>query len=235
MKSAVEEVQTAAAVDFVWPRITIGSNLDALRFAIKNKTFLLLNDRPAIHSYDLGPNGRSLEDDWASCSIELFNLGLHPFGSRIKSIRVDTFQKTIRVHAGSSKYEILYEDINVFGLQNVTGLEDEYTEELLGYRVLDWFDIKKGANISLDQLEDEGCFVKRIQLFTSTRRDGDHASKDLVSESLLTYEQLNSVDYSDTISKFKTIKMLSSAGYGGVELELWKRDVMPVFSLKRLS
>ncbi len=235
MKNVVKEVLTAAAVDFLWPQITIGSNLDALRFAIKNKTFLLLNDRPVIHSYDMGPNGRFLEDDWAFYSTKLFDLGLHPFGNRIKSIRVDTAQKTIRVHTGSSKYEILYERINVFGLQNVTGLEDEYVEELMGYRVLDWFDIKKGANINLDLLEDESCFVKRIQLFPSTRRDGDHASKDLVSESFLKYEQIASADYSDTISKFKTIKMLCSAGYDGVELELWKRDVLPLFTLKRLS
>jgi len=224
--------ETGAAADFQWRNLTVGYDIDAVRFAVKNKTFILLNGHPSIHSYDVDPAGCNLEEEWAKKSVQLYDLGLNPFGDRIKTLRFDTKKKRVKVFTASSKYEILYEHLTVFNLQNVFGLECDFNETLVGYRVLDWFDIKKSADISIDLLEDSTSnFVKKIQLFPSTRRDGAHASKDLVSESFLSREQLNSIDYSDTMARFKTMKMLSSRGVSGVELELWKRDVLPIFTL----
>ena len=43
-----------ADADFYWPEITIGNNLDAVRFAISNKNYLLFNCIPCIFSKPSG-------------------------------------------------------------------------------------------------------------------------------------------------------------------------------------
>ena len=51
--------------DFHWPTISIGNNLDAVRFATTNKTYLLLNGFPDVNSFDLS-GSLALEQSWAT-------------------------------------------------------------------------------------------------------------------------------------------------------------------------
>ncbi len=80
-------------------------------------------------------------------------------------------------------------------------------------------------------MNEEDDFVKSITFFDSCRLDGSRAHKDIVCESRLTREQLNNPDYSDIMSKFKTIYILDRNGIRGLSLNLWKRDVYPIFKL----
>ena len=226
-------------VDYEWDILVIGNNIHAVRYAYENKVPILFNCMPFFHSYEASSNDGfdTLEEEWAFKSYSLYEWCLNPFANSIDKIRIDLGKKKLKVFTSSGpKYEILYQNVFIFSLQGVYGLEHTFDEELLGYRVLDWFDVKRGGTIDLDLLEDKNTnFVKKIQLFTSTRRDGNHQSKDLVSESFLSRDQLNSIDYSDTMSKFKTISALRSNGCPNVKLELWRRDVAPVTSRKSAS
>jgi len=227
----VKPSKTAAGADFQWTAVTIGGSLDALRFATKNKTHLLLNSYPAIHSYDVDSAGNNLEEQWSALSVELYEKGLNPFGGLIQSLRFELDSDTIKVFTLSGNmYRVKYQTCTIFSMQDIAGLDSDFNQVLLGYRVLDWFDIKRHSKIDLTSIEANGEeFAKKIQLFQSSRRDGEHASKDLVVESFMTRQQISSIEYSDTMSRFKAQALLSSHGFPGVELELWKRDVLPIY------
>ena len=61
-----------AGADFYWPEITIGSDLNAVRFAISNKNFLLFNSVPVFNSYDLHGHLDDLESLWARDSYRAY-------------------------------------------------------------------------------------------------------------------------------------------------------------------
>ena len=71
----------------------------------------------------------------------------------------------------------------------------------------------------------------------SERIDGNTQYKDLVSKSTLSKEQLHHPDYSDSMSRLKTIAMMKEAGIKGtsngssqhlpIRIELYRREVQP--------
>jgi hypothetical protein len=110
--------------------------------------------------------------------------------------------------------------------------------EILGYRTLDWFDVRSGMKHDYNYLLDDSEFCKKIHFYLSWRIDGNYDRKDLVCESYLTEEQLNDVNYSDSISRLKVLNMMKEAGIRGtgngvgrwlpIKLELWKREIYPI-------
>ena len=83
------------------------------------------------------------------------------------------------------------------------------------YKVYDWFDVRSGMKHEYDWIEDSSHFVKEILFYPTDRVDGNQVFKDAVSISYLTQAQLNSFDYSDINARFKTLKMMKSAGIRG--------------------
>ena len=85
-------------------------------------------------------------------------------------------------------------------------------------------------------------FVSNIQFFLSKRIDGNQKYYDLLCESFLTEEQLRNIDYSDSISRLKTINMMKEAGIKGkknglgsnvsIKIELWKREIKKLKNIK---
>tara|TARA_R100000008_G_C3583999_1_gene170705 strand:+ start:1946 stop:2674 length:729 start_codon:yes stop_codon:yes gene_type:complete len=217
-------------VDFIWDAVVIGSEINALRFAAKNKIKILFNCFPDIHSYESLPVSRNsfLEDEWAAASYDLSRLGLVPFADRIKTIRVSEKEKILQVNLKSERvYKIKYKDLYLFDIKNVHGLEKYFDQRTVGYRVLDWFDIRKGGSAQFDDIEDDSSdFVKKITFFKSTRLDASkHENVDMVSESFLTAEQLTNPDFTDTMARLKISRIFEDRD---LAIELWKRDVYPI-------
>ena len=236
-------------LEYEWDRITIGSTLDAVLYAFKTKSYLLFNSDPVLYSLDttdveidLGtvkyPKGSLVEDVWATLSYLHGLAGLHPLMDRIQTIRF-VGDETLKITTRNQKvFKINFCEVHIFDLENILGLPPDFAEEVINHRVFDWFDVKSGMLHDFDEItDDKSNFVKKIKFFVSTRQDGNKNKKDLVSESLLSKEQLNSVDYSDTIARLKTIDMMNRAGIKGrkngnntvpVKHELWKREILPI-------
>ena len=226
------------SVDFRWDNVVIGSDPDAVQHAVENKAYILFNRAPYLHSYEdtIYPEFVSLEEQWAHRSYKLYNSCFNPFTNLIKTIRVDNQKKIIKVLTLSDdSYYISFQYLYLFDLENVHGLEDEYSFDITGYRVLDWFDVTGICGAKTFDMFSEDEFVKSIKFFNSCRLDGSRIHKDIVCESRLTYEQLNDPDYSDTMSKFKAMYALDRNGLRGLSLKLWKRDVYPIFKMIVLS
>jgi len=214
-------------VDFVWPDVTIGSTINAVRFAIKNKTNLLLNSFPVVNSYELLPDlVQRREEVWASLAYEAYNLGLVPFSGNIKSVRIEA--DDLKVFTNSEKkYTISYENINLFSLKNVFGLESEFEKNFCYNEVYDWFDVRSGGENPPDFEIPEGSVIQDIKTYPSKRRDG-YEYYDLYSISHLSDNQLVDYEYSDAYIRFMIQKYVKRKE---IELELWKRDVRKVYEI----
>jgi len=214
-------------VDFVWPNVTIGNNINAVRFAIKNKTHLLLNSFPVVDSYELLPDiDISKEEAWASLVYEAYNMGLVPFSGKIKSIRIE--DRVLKVFTKAEKrYTIAYENINLFSLNAVSGLELEFDKDFCYNKVYDWFDVRSGGEKELSFDIPADSVIQSAQSYPSHRRDG-YEYYDIYSISHLSDDQLRNYEYSDTYIKFMLQKF---AKQKNLDLELWKREVRKIYEI----
>ena len=218
--------------DFKWSKVVLGGTIEALTFALENDCHALISSYPNIHSYEKtdNPKYKTLEQEWADKSHRLYTLSHQPFINLIQSLRVDEGEKLITIFTTTNNtYKAKYDELFVYDVMNVSGLEHKYDTKLKGYRVLDWFDATKVGATDLEEIITEDNFVNKITFFNNIRIDGARGYKDLVSESFLTQEQLKNFDYSDTMVRFKTLDILANNGLKNAKLILWKRDVYPVY------
>ena len=216
--------------DYFYDSIVIGNDLNAVQFALKNKSYLLLNSTPGIHSYDRPPSGNhSLEEEWASSVYGLYQMGLCPF-AQIKSLRIIEDEKIVKVFAESEKsYRIKYNKIHILDLENVYGTQ--FTRELVNYRVIDWFDCQGLYDLGFKEITTKDNFVHKIKLFETRRIDGNQKYLDLLCESFLTDSQLKDFDYSDTMVRFKVTDLFKKRGINKIKMSLWKRDIYPIYKI----
>ncbi len=225
MRSVEEPSWTGAVADFHWPQLTIGNTIDAIRFAITNKTYLLFNSFPTFNSYDLFRDLSPVEETWANLVYDAWNQSLVPFPGALEKMRVHGDTLTAHTKNGGV-YNISFEHINLFATKNVFGIEECFSKNFQHNRVVDWFDVVQGGttpcgfDLSLDDS------VQRISFYESSRIDG-RTYYDLYCVSHLTDEQLLNYEYSDTFVKFKIIKSAQKK----LNLSLWKRDVFKVYEI----
>lgn len=241
---------------YEWDEITIGGTLNAVTYALlhSNKILsvhghaLFVND--AFHSdFSLGldfsyKKGSYKYEAHRDITFELALRGQHPFNSNLSAVRVDSDNRSINaITKDGSKIVIKYKKLRIFDTDSISGLPLSCQQEVDKYRVYDWFDVRSGMKHEHDSLEDsQSSFVKKIHFYISQRIDGNKTYKDLIAESELEKEELHNPDYSDSISRLKTINMMKEAGIRGtsnggkqflpIKLELYKREVIPV---KRLE
>ena len=211
-----------SVVDFCWQDVVIGYCLEAVRFAHKCGFFLIKSAPPCHHSYE------GVQEEWAQKAYEIYNTGRSPIVEKVTNLRVSPEDKRITIFTDYDNFIVEYNRLHLFSMDNVFGLEQEAKTKLVGYRVLDWFDVKGAPVHELNEITLDGNFIKNIRFFKTCRLDGDQPYKDLVCESFLTEKQLKSVDFTDTMARFKATSILVEHGLGKPKLELWKRDVYPI-------
>ena len=210
-----------ANVDFFFPTVVIGADLDAVEYAHQNDYCLIKNREPYHHSYDLK------EEIWAQKMYELQAKGLVPFTDMSKNIRILPENNILKVFTSSKVYTVGYSSIKVFDDLNVEGFSLD--RQLSHYCVVDWFDCHGLRRANLDTIETGEALVSKVKFFNTPRIDGDHKYLDLFCESHLTKDQLQSFEYSDTMAKFKLIDLLCKNGFKDPKLSFWKREVYPVY------
>tara|TARA_R100000808_G_scaffold20926_1_gene45257 strand:- start:4162 stop:4980 length:819 start_codon:yes stop_codon:yes gene_type:complete len=228
---------------YKWHEVVIGGNLNALFYAHKKGYHIIPNimdipyayDRPRLED-DLGLRLPSSQAEWYFLAYKMNELGKNPFSGRVKQIKIYPAENKLQVNIGKpTLFEVYYDKLRVFDTENVYGL-DENDEQIEGYHVYDWYDVRSGMLHELSTIEDKhNNFVKKIRFYISERIDGNQTKKDLVAESFLTGEQLGALEYSESFSRLKSIDMMKKAGirgkkngsgnYVSIKLELWKREI----------
>ena len=150
---------------------------------------------------------------WERLVFLLGMAGLMPISSDDNKLRVA--DNTLTVISGNSATKFNFNKLVIFDDEQVKGLPRVAREEKKKNTVIDWVNVRSGCNHNIPYLvDDEGSFVNKI-IFYPTERSDNKKHKDLVAISHLTDQQLQDFDFSDTMARFKIIRMMKEAGIRG--------------------
>ena len=138
-----------------------------------------------------------------------------PWNIKIEDSKIDYFTK-------ARKYSIDYEAVRIFDANNVSGLNIKKHNTV--YEVYDSIHIRSSNKNDIEYISSEDDFVKEIYIYPSKRNGTRKDDKDIICKSILTKEQLNSFDYSDTICRMKVASKMKENGFMGSKAGLNKKD-----------
>ena len=224
-----------------YDNVVLGSSLSAILFAAQNLFPVVFSDlrKPFRFDYfeptiDLsflnlppgrGPKSLTTLDGqiavglakylaWERLRFLLAMKGHVPLSNLCCSIRA--FDNTINCYNEYSKIaEIRFNNCYYFGDDNVQGLSEQKVLDNYEYICYDWIAFNKGGKHDIDFIETNDDFVKRVWFYSSDRIDGNTAVKDACILSILTEEQAQDFDYSETMAKFKLISEMELRGMKG--------------------
>jgi len=229
--------------------IVIGGSLNAIKYAHEKGYYIVNNCMDVIFPFDENRDELylelNIETDLELYKHLLYDLSLRSlnmFSDKVRKIDVDLEQGMLSVYTkDNSRVSVMFDNLYVSDFSNVSGLEvkEDPTEF---YRVFDWFDVRSGTKHNHDLLETESALCSKIYFYKSDRIDGNHEYKDLVAESVLSEQQLQEVEYSNSIVRLKTMRIMKDSGILGrskglnrnspIEIEFYKRDIVPILERK---
>jgi hypothetical protein len=150
---------------------------------------------------------------WERIGFLLGVAGLMPLSSYAESIRIQDNQLKIATERQRTT-KINFNKLVIFDNEKISGLTAPKKQEKGKNRVIDWFSVRSGCNHDVDYLMGDDDFINKV-IFYPTQRAENKNFKDLYAESYLTDEQLADFDYSETMARFKILKMMKAAGMRG--------------------
>ena len=150
---------------------------------------------------------------WERLLLLLGLSGNMPLSSNAVGLRVvDNLLTVTTKNHRIAKFE--FSKLVVFDDERITGLPLLSGEIKEKNRVIDWVNVRSGAKHHHNEIFGHGDFVNHIIFYPSDRTD-NKKFKDLVAISYLTDDQILDHEYSDTMAKFKILKMMKSVGIRG--------------------
>jgi len=238
--------------------VVIGGTLAAAVYALENNATLLFTEPKKYFAFDktknkiFGHSRGTNKNEVLHCLIFELSLSGNVFlTDKIESIRVLPEKDLLKAFVENSRVvNISYSKLKIFDDKGLNGVKQSTERNISGYVVYDWFIARSGACHEYEEIIDnENNLAKKIYFYKSSRPfRKDRVLKDLVVESYLKKEELNDFDFSDTIVKIKTLKMMKEKGikgkrngrdsknpeqyrYYAIKLELVKREFFAVESL----
>ena len=206
--------------------IVIGGCLPSLLYAFKNNfPVIFANPKPPFRydkiekDYDLSFLGLDpfemyyQRQVWERLLLLLGLSGNLPLSSNASGMRIVDNLLTVTTN-NHRVVKFTFDKLVVFDDEGVTGLPPISGEIKEKNRVIDWVNVRQGAKHQYDEIYGEGDFVNRIIFYPSDRSDNKKL-KDLIAISYLSDEQVLDHEYSDTMVKFKVLKMMKLIGIRG--------------------
>lgn len=189
-------------------KIVVGSCLRSALYARANDCTLIYNGSSVPYFFE------DVYERWNKEIFHLSLLGKVPFSDRVKSLRVRG--NVINVtYGGAFVAKVAFKKCYVFD-DNLLDLENEILEkDHQSFKVVDWMNVRRLSNTQTCEIVSEENFVSKIVLYESGRIDSDRQHKDAVVLSYLSEDQLLDFNFSDTMCKFKTRKVLEENGMIG--------------------
>ena len=122
----------------------------------------------------------------------------------------------------AKKNSVTYENLRIFDGDNITGLE--LKKENIFYEVYDSIYIRSSNKSDIEYIKTGDDFVKEIYIYPSDRNGTRKEDRDIICKSILSKEQLNSFDYSDTICRMKVASKMKENGFRGSKAMSNKKD-----------
>lgn len=140
----------------------------------------------------------------------------------IKYIRI--IDNELKVSSDDGFFKYTFNVCNIFDPTGVQLENDIIKQGETLYKVYDDFELGNlgGKHQHLESKLSEDDLAKQIHFYISDRVDGANYVTDCVAESVLTKEQINDVDYSDSIVRFCVARYLTSIGIHGTFMNMYK-------------
>lgn len=205
-------------LDLHYDKLVIGSDLSALSYCYVNKcpAIYIRNCRP--YKYNEKENWPQEISLWNDLAFALSITKYLPFSDKIVSLRLEEENKLKAVTKNGLVITIKFNELIISDDYLVEGLPPSSKKTNTDNWVIDWFDVNVGATHPLQFITDndpEEQFVKKIYFYISKRMHKNLTKKDLVSVSKISDSDLFSFEYSETMVRFKTIKMMQNSGIKG--------------------
>ena len=142
---------------------------------------------------------------WDRLAFVLSMAGLIMMPNNIRNVREER-NRIIFSLSDNTRFTVAYERKISF---------DKHLEESVD--VYDWFDIKSGSKLDLEEINDhENDLVKKILFYDSVRKgNSGKGRKDLVSISFVKKNNLLDYEQSESFVRLKTIQMMKDEGLRG--------------------
>ena len=204
--------------------IVVGGCIRALLYAFFHELPVVFTKPSPPFRFDTFPNcdasilgleekERTQLEVWERIVFLLGMSGNLPISGLHNKLRI--LDNTLTVTSGNTATKFNFNKLVIFDDKQVKGLPRVKREEKEKNTVIDWVNVRSGCSHDIPYLVDnEGLFVNKI-IFYPTERSDNKKNKDLVAISHLTDEQLQDFDFSDTMARFKILKMMKAAGIRG--------------------
>lgn len=207
-------------------KLTIGSSIESIVYAFVTDSYFLptLSFGPMFYE-DLSSKillTNRKDFTWSRLQLSMALSGKLLNYDNIQSIKVTENLVKISSELGLHKYE--FEVCDVFDPTGVQLDNNIVQHRDMLYKVYDDFEISNlgGKHKYLEPKESDDDLATQIHYYTSDRVDGANYVTDCVSQSRLTKEQLNDINYSDSIVRFAVSRHLTSIGIHGTFMNRYK-------------
>ncbi len=206
--------------------LVIGSSVESIMYAFLSDAYFLPTLRFGPIFYDLVDmnllGNKKADRSWSRTQTILALSGKLLNYKDINNIRIAEDRVSISSSEGLYKYR--FEKCTIFDTTGIQMDNSLIKQAPTLYRVYDDFELSNlgGKHTFLSPLDSPYLFVSKINYYSSSRVDGANYVTDCVTESLLTKDQLNDFEYSDSMARFAVIRHLTSIGVQGSFMNFYK-------------
>ena len=207
-------------------KITIGSSIESLVYAFLNDTYYLPTSQIGPLFYEK-INYKFLKSDRADFTWSRLHLFLSLSGKLLNYEKISNIKVTenlLKIASDQGTYKYSFNTCYIFEPTGIQ-LDNEIKKEITTiYDVYDDFEISNlgGKHKYLEPKISEDSLAKQIHYYVSDRVDGADYVTDCVVQSCLTKEEINDVEYSDSLVRFAVSRHLTSIGIHGNFMNMYK-------------
>ena len=184
-------------LEYTFDNIVLGWREEAVSFAREHGHHLIVNsDQRPFHHF---VRYQDIKSKWYEGIFDLGMRSLLPIPFEVQTVGLDEGRLKV-VTQGNTKVMINFQKLHIFDLDNCGNLGVD--EVIKDYLVHDMFDITSGSRLGREiVLKPKDEFVQLIQFVTSNRIDKNTSGdfKDIVTTSIIGFEDIKNFDYSDTV------------------------------------
>ena len=184
-------------LEYTFDNIVLGWREEAVSFAREHGHHLIVNsDQRPFHHF---VRYQDIKSKWYEGIFDLGMRSLLPIPFEVQTVGLDDGRLKV-VTQGNTKVMINFEKLHIFDLDNCGNLGVD--EVIKDYLVHDMFDITSGSRLGREIiLKPKDEFVRLIEFVTSNRIDRNKSGdfKDIVTTSIIGFEDIKNFDYSDTV------------------------------------
>ena len=221
-------------MDLHFPKLITGGSLESLMHAYMTETPIvisqpyvpfeleLMEDTPILEliGYNRNTEVKKVEV-WDRLSFILSMAGLVLMPNNVRTIKHTDKLITFTLQ-DNTRMKIGYDTLISF---------DKHVDEKL--KVYDWFSIRSGSKVELEEINDDEDLVKKIIFYPCQRRSAKgRGRKDLVSYSEISLQDLHLYENSESYVRLKTLAMMKEAGLRGKPNGYNRLGKMQYYALK---